>query len=335
MRGGPRRPARPAPARPPGRLHAGQGSATGACDPGTGRAACAEPRARIERCLRHRAGRPRVLLVDDDARLVHIVGLYLQVQHFEVVRQHGEEASGCSARPPRPRHPRRHDAGHRRDQPVPADPRHARGRALPIIVFTALSDSATCAARDAGANQVITKPFNLTGLGAAVEALLPTPPPPARSRGPCTSTAASSASPTPTRWATSTTPASPTLFEDARIGLLRSIAAADDLPTSGMILARWRSTTCARWCSTTSRCRCSRGWCASAPAPSRSTTPRAARRHLRPRAVGAGGLRLRPARSRRSPPNAPSSRPPGRPPRRLSGRRHDASAGGRGRRRRR
>jgi DNA-binding response OmpR family regulator len=123
-----------------------------------------------------RAGRPRVLLVDDDARLVHIVGLYLQVQQFDVVTaSSGEQAIGllglglpdlaildvmmpgidginlC-----------------RRIRAMPG------AEAMPIIVFTALSDSADlAAARDAGANQVITKPFNLTGLGAAVEALLP------------------------------------------------------------------------------------------------------------------------------------------------------------------
>jgi CheY-like chemotaxis protein len=123
-----------------------------------------------------RAGRSRVLLVDDDARLVHIVGLYLQVQHFDVVTAaSGEEAMGllnldlpdlvildvmmpgidgislC-----------------RRIRNMPG------AQTLPIIVFTALSDGADlAAARDAGADQVITKPFNLTGLGAAVEALLP------------------------------------------------------------------------------------------------------------------------------------------------------------------
>jgi DNA-binding response OmpR family regulator len=123
-----------------------------------------------------RAGRPRVLLVDDDARLVHIVGLYLQVQHFEVITAStGEEAIGllglglpdlaildvmmpgidginlC-----------------RRIRAMPG------AETLPIIVFTALSDSADlAAAHDAGADEVITKPFNLTGLGAAVEALLP------------------------------------------------------------------------------------------------------------------------------------------------------------------
>ena len=125
-----------------------------------------------------RAGRSRVLLVDDDARLVHIVGLYLQVQQFEVTTAaNGEEAIGLL------------------DIELPdlvildvmmpgidgiSLCRRIRGmpgaETLPIIVFTALSDSVDlAAARDAGANQVITKPFNLTGLGAAVEALLPDP----------------------------------------------------------------------------------------------------------------------------------------------------------------
>jgi CheY-like chemotaxis protein len=123
-----------------------------------------------------RPGRSRVLLVDDDARLVHIVGLYLEVQQFDVVTAaSGEEAmtqlglglpdlvildvmmpgiDGISLC--------------RRIRAMPDAER------LPIIVFTALSDRADLeAARDAGADQVITKPFNLTGLGAAVEALLP------------------------------------------------------------------------------------------------------------------------------------------------------------------
>lgn len=123
-----------------------------------------------------RTGRPRVLLVDDDARLVHIVGLYLKVQHFDVsTAANGDEAlallelelpdlaildvmmpgiDGISLC--------------RRIRGMPGAER------LPIIVFTALSDAADfAAAQEAGADQVITKPFNLTGLGAAVEALLP------------------------------------------------------------------------------------------------------------------------------------------------------------------
>jgi DNA-binding response OmpR family regulator len=123
-----------------------------------------------------RPNRPRVLFVDDDARLVHIVGLYLQVQQFEVLTaESGETAM------------RLLDAGMpdlvildlmmpgldgislcRRIRTMPG------GQDLPIIVFTALSDAKDLeAARQAGADRVITKPFNLTGLGAAVEALLP------------------------------------------------------------------------------------------------------------------------------------------------------------------
>ncbi len=122
------------------------------------------------------SGRSRVLLVDDDARLVHIVGLYLQVQQFEVTTAAtGEEAMGL--------------LGLELPDLVILDVmmpgidgislcRRIRGMAgaehLPIIVFTALSDASDlAAAHEAGANQVITKPFNLTGLGAAVEALLP------------------------------------------------------------------------------------------------------------------------------------------------------------------
>jgi CheY-like chemotaxis protein len=123
-----------------------------------------------------RADRSRVLLVDDDARLVHIVGLYLQVQQFDVVTAAtGEEAMGLLTL----------------DMPdlvildvmMPGIDgislcrriRNMPGaQTLPIIVFTALSDAADlAAARDSGADRVITKPFNLTGLGAAVEALLP------------------------------------------------------------------------------------------------------------------------------------------------------------------
>jgi len=118
----------------------------------------------------------RVLLVDDDARLVHIVSLYLQVQQFEVLTAaSGEEAMRLLG------------AGLpdlvildvmmpgldgidlcRRIRGLPG------GADLPVIVFTALSDTHDLeAAHAAGADRVITKPFNLTGLGAAVTALLP------------------------------------------------------------------------------------------------------------------------------------------------------------------
>ena len=119
--------------------------------------------------------RPRVLLVDDDPRLIHIVSLYLQVQDIEVsTAADGEQALEMLSR------------GLpdllisdvmmpvmdgltlcRRVRALPG------GATLPIIVFTALdSDSDLRAARDAGADQVITKPFNLTGLGDAVHGLI-------------------------------------------------------------------------------------------------------------------------------------------------------------------
>jgi DNA-binding response OmpR family regulator len=120
--------------------------------------------------------RPRVLLVDDDPRLVHIVSLYLQVQQFDV----SSAANGNDAL-----EALRHGLPDLviSDVMMPGMDgitlcRHIRalpgGDALPIIVFTALSDTADLeAARDAGADRVICKPFNLTGLGQAVQELLP------------------------------------------------------------------------------------------------------------------------------------------------------------------
>lgn len=124
-----------------------------------------------------RRKRRRVLLVDDDARLVHILGLYLEVQQFEVLSASSGEAAmrllggglpdliildimmpgldGISLC--------------RLVRSLP------EGGDVPIIVFTALSEATDLdAARAAGADRVITKPFNLTGLGAAVQELLPT-----------------------------------------------------------------------------------------------------------------------------------------------------------------
>jgi DNA-binding response OmpR family regulator len=123
-----------------------------------------------------RRRRRRVLLVDDDARLVHILGMYLEVQRFEVLSADSGEGAmrllgaglpdlvivdvmmpgldGISLC--------------RLIRSLPG------GANLPIIVFTALSEEADlAAARAAGADRVITKPFNLTGLGAAVQELLP------------------------------------------------------------------------------------------------------------------------------------------------------------------
>lgn len=123
-----------------------------------------------------RPARPRVLLVDDDPRLVHIVTLYLQVQQFEVF-------SACDAQAALDFLSRGLPDLVICDVMMPgvdgiALCRQVRGLPggdrLPLIVFTALSDDADLhAARDAGADRVICKPFNLGGLGQAVHELLP------------------------------------------------------------------------------------------------------------------------------------------------------------------
>jgi DNA-binding response OmpR family regulator len=119
---------------------------------------------------------PRVLLVDDDARLLHIVSLYLESQGFEVLTAATGEAAVVLLEGRLPdlvildivlpgldgldicRRLRALRGGHH----------------LPILVITALTDSDDVEkAMAAGADRVITKPFNLTGLGAAVVALLP------------------------------------------------------------------------------------------------------------------------------------------------------------------
>ncbi len=120
--------------------------------------------------------RRRVLLVDDDVRLQHIVGLFLKVRDLEVTTASG----GAEAL---------RELGEQLPDLVILDLmmpdvdgfavcRRLRempgGAEVPVIVFTALSDDADLAAAwAAGANQVITKPFSLPGLGAAVTALLP------------------------------------------------------------------------------------------------------------------------------------------------------------------
>lgn len=123
-----------------------------------------------------RTSRARILLIDDDARLVHIVSLYLQVQQFEVV----SATDGRSALDL---------LGQGLPDLVIVDImmpgidgitlcREIRALpgagSLPLIVFTALSDAGDHeAARQAGADRVICKPFNLGGLGQAVQELLP------------------------------------------------------------------------------------------------------------------------------------------------------------------
>ena len=113
----------------------------------------------------------RVLVVDDDPRLLRVIEMYLTLEGFDVVTAvNGDEALT-------------HMEEVRPDlvildilmagtdgiavcASIRTDPRTAR---LPVIMFSALSaDHDVERARLAGANHLVTKPFNLAGLGAVV-----------------------------------------------------------------------------------------------------------------------------------------------------------------------
>ena len=113
----------------------------------------------------------RILVVDDDPRLLHIVEMYLGIEGYEVrTASNGEEGL--------------HDVETARPDLIILDImmpgmdgleacRRIRGNAetadIPVLMFSALSgDDDVERARLAGANHLITKPFNLVGLGSVV-----------------------------------------------------------------------------------------------------------------------------------------------------------------------
>ena len=113
----------------------------------------------------------RILLVDDEPRLLHVVGLYLSMEGFEVT----EASDGTEALAKleteqfdlaildvmMPGVDGIEVCRHIRSQPAT--------QAMPVLVFTSLSsDKDVERARLAGANHLITKPFSLPGLGAVV-----------------------------------------------------------------------------------------------------------------------------------------------------------------------
>jgi CheY-like chemotaxis protein len=113
----------------------------------------------------------RILLADDEPRLLHVVGLYLGMEGFEVTEvADGTEAIAALET-------QQFDLAildvmmpgvdgievcrHIRSQP--------RTQTMPVLVFTSLSSDADVErARLAGANHLITKPFSHPGLGAVV-----------------------------------------------------------------------------------------------------------------------------------------------------------------------
>lgn len=113
----------------------------------------------------------RILLVDDEPRLLHVVGLYLSMEGFEVTEaQDGAEAISKLDT-------ETFDLAIL-DVMMPGVDgievcRHIRSmpqtQSMPVLVFTSLSaDADVERARLAGANHLITKPFSLPGLGAVV-----------------------------------------------------------------------------------------------------------------------------------------------------------------------
>ena len=113
----------------------------------------------------------RILLADDEPRLLHVVGLYLSMEGFEVTEaSDGTEAIAMLDKDEfdlaildvmMPGVDGIEVCRHIRSQP--------RTQTMPVLVFTSLSsDKDVERARLAGANHLITKPFSLPGLGAVV-----------------------------------------------------------------------------------------------------------------------------------------------------------------------
>lgn len=120
--------------------------------------------------------RRRILVVDDDPRLRHIVDLFLSLEGFDVAQaESGEDCLNQIAvaipdlvildimMPGMD--------GIEACKRIRSNPKTAR---IPVLMFSALSGDVDVEnARLAGANHLITKPFNLVGLGAVVRSFLP------------------------------------------------------------------------------------------------------------------------------------------------------------------
>lgn len=118
---------------------------------------------------------PRLLLADDDPRLVHIVAMYLGMEGFDVVTAlDGDRAYELASS--------EQFDGIILDVMMPGADGFAVCNALrhnprtahvPVLLFTALSATDDVErAREAGATHMITKPFSLPGLGAVVRATI-------------------------------------------------------------------------------------------------------------------------------------------------------------------
>ena len=149
------------------------------------------PRARSRSLVLHRRGAPHlapgwsggiavtrgsILIVDDDPRLLHIVAMYLGIEGYDVsTAENGEDGlAQVEARAPdlvildimMPGMDGIETCKRIRGNTPTAE--------IPIVMFSALSsDDDIERARLAGANHLITKPFNLVGLGSVVKTFFP------------------------------------------------------------------------------------------------------------------------------------------------------------------
>ena len=115
-------------------------------------------------------GRPRILLADDDSRVLQVVARYLDLEGYEVEAvTDGETAvAQAVANPPdlilldimMPDVDGLEACRRIRANPVTAD--------TPVLMFSALKEEAE-AAREAGADGLLPKPFTLPTLGDAVK----------------------------------------------------------------------------------------------------------------------------------------------------------------------
>jgi CheY-like chemotaxis protein len=124
--------------------------------------------------------RRRILVVDDDPRLLHVVSMYLTIEGYEVATANdGEEAlRHVDERPP--------DLiildvmmpgmdGLEACRRLKRDP---GTRSIPVLMFTALSREEDIEeGRSAGADRFINKPFSLIGLQAVIRGFLGEPAP--------------------------------------------------------------------------------------------------------------------------------------------------------------
>jgi DNA-binding response OmpR family regulator len=120
--------------------------------------------------------RGRILLVDDDPRLVNIVAMYLSIEEYEVVTASNGEDALKQIEEQMP------DLvildvmmpgmdGLEACKRIRSNPKTS---SLPVLMFSALSGEDDIErARLAGANHLITKPFNLVGLGSVVRSFFP------------------------------------------------------------------------------------------------------------------------------------------------------------------